>query len=386
MSKASVLCLCVLFLVYCAAGEKQFRGVRRLLVNTTAGTSMLDPSLSFKPWFPQGQFGAACNLNSDCLSGSCSTFYKVCVEAGCQASCYTNPLNTFCWAGFCYPKQSIGGRCRINSDCSNNKCYYGYCSYFSPPTCSVTWPSCPAGTYCGDVNFGSGYCYSQLPAGTPCDTSNQCQTNYCDYTKKCALAATCPACAPSQYCSPATNYQCVWKLADGASCTAVTASQCQSNFCNPTLNVCTKAPGSPCYGPGSSICPQGQYCQLAFAGWTCALSKANDAPCASNSECQSNFCNTDLAVCTTAPGNACWPSTFNTCPRGQYCAWGWLSYQCTVLKSGGQYCAQDSECFTQYCLYNVCTTNTVAFSKGGNSVVPAPVPAAVPSTEVTKGT
>lgn len=416
----------------------------------------------------RGRFGEGCKQNSDCLSNSCSTYYKVCVEAGCSATCSNNP-STFCWSGFCYPLQPLGGNCRSNSECTSSRCYYGTCSLVAPPSCLDLVAPCAAGTYC---SFG--FCYLKLPSGSPCTSSDQCLTHSCgsdgrcsDTPPRCSCAddscstacpfrtycssdnyclpkgadgrpcssneacesnlclnnwcaaqrPTCPPCLPSQYCDDSTLL-CTPKRPTYAACTS--GPQCQTTYCNTLLNLCTPPEGAPCspqstqplptqsstqgssprtatpfpqLQPAAQPCPRGQYCQAGIAGWTCTLQKTSNAPCSSNTECQSNYCTPNLKLCTPPEGLTCTPSLpsptlslpsatsvpsapqtlarstvsqsqsqfqsqQSPCPKGQYCQ-QWLpgSGSCALLKPAEQSCGGDSECQSAYCnvYFRVCT-------------------------------
>lgn len=288
-------------------------------------------------------FGAGCSVNSDCQSGACSTFYKICAESGCSGTCSWNP-NAFCWSAFCYQKQPINGRCRVNSDCSSDKCYFGYCSNTSPPTCNycVNCPSsCPVGSYCGDVqktgvDIGSGYCYSTLPTGTPCEYNNQCDTKYCDSTNRCAMPSTpalCPLCVNGYYCDKLTHYQCVPKKAFGSYCSS--GYECQSGYCNSQQQCGQQAP---------TICPfcvPGYYCDQT-TGFQCLPKKANWLPCSSSYECISGNCNSN---------KQCSPQHLSICPLciiGYYCDKS-TNYQCVSKKSDGSYCSSAYECTSGFC-------------------------------------
>lgn len=304
--------------------------------------------------------GTPCTSNNQCSSNWCSNG-RCATAAPPQCSCPGCggcPSNTYCDGTACRPKLNNGGYCFAGYQCQSNNCQGQFCAPATQQCGCVGCPLCPSHQYCSsgyqcinklalgstcsaDSQCQSSYCHPTLRVcfnlGTPCSGPN----------------AYCPA---GQYCqsNPLSGFYCANKKQNGYDCGSNT--ECQSNYCHPTQRVCANNNvGTPCSG-SNSYCPPGQYCQSGFAGWTCVPKKSNGVACYSGSECQSNYCHPTLRVCysqSNGGGNTC-SGWGGACPAGQYCLSGFAGWTCVPKKPLKSYCTAEFECLSQVCYLNKC--------------------------------
>jgi hypothetical protein len=221
-----------------------------------------------------------------CTSADCSSGNNVCFATGLGGNYCVNPA----WIGRAVPMgSSIGGHTCM----SNEQCRSGWCNITSTggvcaDTCCATsdMVQCVAGTWCqfgafpGAVAFDRsyvGYCATGGAWGnrSPCTANSACQSELCDTTTMygclaaCRSSANCSGAAESCVYLPwprsnptaivAACYGASGTAAEGASCTK--NSDCSSQFCDPTSQVCTDV----CFA--NSDCPK--------AGWRCRPEPVN---------------------------------------------------------------------------------------------------------------
>ena len=106
------------------------------------------------------------------LSNTCSNSKKDGIETGidCGGACFSCAVNS---------------SCAVNNDCSTNYCANKKCVLTS---CADTVQNGPSGKVETDVDCG-GHCGATCENGKKCADDNDCESNYCDGTKRCVEAS-----------------------------------------------------------------------------------------------------------------------------------------------------------------------------------------------------
>jgi hypothetical protein len=213
--------------------------------------------------------GQTCVSDSDCTSGNCGEYSKLCrvaVGATCTPKvdceeCATYGTSTWCTRpcaddSICNGNKCIGFAGEANTyDCQPNcssACPVSCSNYTDPNTSAVLGQYCPLSTWVS----------SPRPDGSPCSTGSDCTSNDC-YLGRCETPCT-------------TASQC----ATGYSCASVWCSGVACGFCLPncggdseascSYGTCSLLGGFPTGGasvcslllPSGSICGNGDQCSL----------------------------------------------------------------------------------------------------------------------------
>ncbi|MBM4343172.1 MAG: matrixin family metalloprotease [Deltaproteobacteria bacterium] len=338
-----------------------------------AGQGCQKPTSSPGTCVPLGTkaIGAPCAANLECSSGLCANLgagpvcAKPCTANGqCAADQVCTGLSGGGGACVAAPKKiADGGACKASSECASNLCVGNATTGLCVAACAASKP-CASGFDCVPLQGGGGACLkaaTKKPAGQPCQTSGDCQSNLCiaDTPTSGICLDECTTAAPC-----AAGFACQ-KLQSGKSaCFQLGPAQvgekcaesldCQSAKCliDGSKNYCTKA----CAAAGD--CPCGMSCAAVTGGKVCAIGpKVACVPvgqvCAAASECASAACVAKVCV------EVCSIFSANSCPTGQKCmrlqpgaAEGVCAKSGTVADGGA--CSKDAECASGFCHEGAC--------------------------------
>lgn len=310
-----------------------------------------------------GEEGQPCVLNNECLSGFCeSNWLMSCTTGEVDAYCDSNED---CLLGFCdtsyvvsEPKCTTGGEgsyCAQDSEClselycdlgsnicsitdgqidsgcgSNSDCLSGFCNQIEY-YCTDGSPlnGCSNGSQCA-----SGYCNTDFMECTtgelnqPCGANGDCISNYCGYDYN-AASSFCTDGSIDSGCS--NNSSCASGYCDGSNWKCTTGAldsgcnnnnQCQSKLCSSVTNLC--------------------------------ISGEVDTSCTVAQECSNGFCGG--GKCTNGVTGV------DTCELGEDCVSGYCDTSSGFCKADGAIgsaCGLHSECDSEFCSSNVCTTPTL---------------------------
>ena len=278
---------------------------------------------------------------------------------------------------------AAGVACTSDVDCASGNCLGGYCcKYSSNPHCTAckVWDKSNSANIPGSTatdgtctTCASGYSLNKeacgLPAGATCSASSDCASSYClgptGSMKCCASSADtayCSACGSNGKCATCNaGYAIVGSSTtcsnsnDGAQCTA--DSGCTSGKC---LKMCCSAANAPnCAACGAS--GQCVSCNVGYAlsGTACVVSNGAGAPCAHDSDCSSNTCMVNCCSSSVTSCTLCDTSgTCVGCSNGYAASSG--SCVSTTLSPGGAQCASSaspSQCASGYCLNGNCCSS-----------------------------
>jgi hypothetical protein len=323
-----------------------------------------------------GAAGDACQSPQECRSGFCNYPKGVCDDGGrtgdpCAAA--SDCRAGYCDAGgHCAEYQAPGGSCAADGECSNGHCDPGTsrCGLPDGATCSYADSDCQSGN-CDDTSHT---CVPKLPDGSPCTSSVECESSYCNYsTQTCTEHCyTDEECGAGRWCNWSSN-TCLDQKADGSSCQD--DNECLGGLCN-FDEQCAPQPqvGDPCSGYGE--CPLEAFCG---AGGTCQERKGPGDSCPSLDSCLAPFFCIDgrcqmmnleckparagemcayLRVCDdqsycdlmggivckarAGAGESCTSS--DTCQIDLYCAAATSGMECQPRKAAGETCASAAEC------------------------------------------
>jgi hypothetical protein len=194
--------------------------------------------------------GAACNDDTECVSGTCDT-------SGCTTG-------ASCCAGICAATPTIVA---LGADCTS-------------PTVA-----CPDDSFCTGGTIAT--CVAKIPAGQPCVSLTECVAGL--------LCVSDPTTG---------NATCGTFPAHGASCTASQFCDSASDYCDLTTGICTSrvAPGGACQ-PADVSCVAYATCDATTS--TCLALGGAGAACTSASACLSAFCSGSGRCAVPPPATVC---------------------------------------------------------------------------------
>jgi hypothetical protein len=225
---------------------------------------------------------------------------------------------------------------------------------------------CKGGAFCdkGSLETCPGTCASLQTSGLPCRTTAQCvdglicrdgacgeplvEGDECTVPLTAAMGTGYRECPPGLVClGSSNNLRCqsiatVFAAKSGEQCQATgklceLGLVCQSQSAGSTTGICaaTSANGGTCRPAIPSQCPSGQYCKDSRANVSARAPAGTDGIC-------SDLPN-DGKSCETAVG----------CQPGAAC---FDDDTCHSLKTVGQQCSENRECYGGSCLADTCTT------------------------------
>lgn len=204
------------------------------------------------------------------------------------------------------------------------------------PGPDLTAPTCTDGTQNGNETGVD--CGGSCPAcanGQPCNSSADCQSNYCNGGRVCAT----PNCVDNERNGTETGVDCGGGICpacrDGEGCNGST--DCTSGFCHPDTRFCTAPLCNDGYRNGNET---GLDC-----GGSCPVCP-NGQACNSSTDCQSGYCNGTLCAtptCTDGARNG--PETGIDCGGG-----------CPNGCPNGTVCTGNADCQSGYCNGTSCAT------------------------------
>ena len=228
--------------------------------------------------------GKNCDVNSDCLSGVCSTTHT-CAASTCENGAKDPGETDVDCGGTMCPGCGLTKACLSGSDCLTH-----FCNAVSL-TCVAS--QCLDGTKNGtetDVDCG-GSCGNDCKVGQTCKSGGDCASGTCGANNTCVATqcmdgvkdgaetdkdcggGTCPGCALNQGCADGTR-------------------DCLSMFCNQMTRVCV---ADQCHDGAVD----GSESDIDCGGPTCPHCSVNQG-CKSGSDCTSTFCNRDTLKCVAS--------------------------------------------------------------------------------------
>ena len=268
--------------------------------------------------------GKSCSLSSECKSGMCFPTPGGSSKA-CRDKC--EPIDPFCSGAYkcialpgdmtgkkggcipfsVLPESSAGSPCQASWECESNYCYYDSELGQSAcrQTCDVGADNCPADLKCLDVGGGQGACLpapAPQPEGAWCLHHHECITGYCVELPGTGKKYCRNACTPGSGCQIGT--ECVF-------------------YDDPTVGACMP------------------------------VGKAVGDVCSSSTECTTQVCWADsgLPTCMLPCVNA-------VCPDGYSC-FALSPYGPVCLEAAGDYdvgaaCTKGTQCKTGLCIDGMC--------------------------------
>jgi hypothetical protein len=315
--------------------------------------------------------GSTCSSTSECRSGFCDSYARVCTEPLANGEACSGP--EWCESGHCDsatwqcatapPRQPEGSPCTDATECeeglSCDTVCYRQCWDESP---------CPEGQYCGYANRTM--CLPLGEDGAGCDDDEGCVSGYCNDADQCGtrpgIGDPCFGygdCYPRGYCSGGV---CVERARPGRPCDsydsclqpylclegrcrlislscepASVGEQCtylqfcdESSYCGTSFRCVRRVGlGESCSGIPNE-CEAGLYCAYdEAAGMTCQDGATAGDPCGAEMPCvDGTTCVDD--VCTEETGEECTWS--EDCPAGTFC--DDRSERCIPLLGEGDAC------------------------------------------------
>lgn len=126
---------------------------------------------------PRGKLGDGCY--GTCTTSGNSTSCSGGGASNGNATCYTND-GVFCGeSGNCEQLAGAGQSCSGGGCVAGHYCGNGTCTpqLGAGGDCGGSWEACNAQTYCND----EGKCAARQQNGADCQSSDECQSDYCDY-------------------------------------------------------------------------------------------------------------------------------------------------------------------------------------------------------------
>jgi hypothetical protein len=271
--------------------------------------------------------GAACFFDGECQSGICSNASGSCTSPRANGLACARDLecqSEYCdlFFGECAPMANPGEECASGLD---RECADGWCNtpdFFSPSACTGENEEevCDSNT-CSDPV--SGFCLE-------CVVDEDCNTGLCDTdTNQCLNV-------------------CVALLDDGETCSA--HADCASGVCVPDANVCGTPPfadGSPCASDDQC---ESEFCNFGALPPVCATPPlANGQPCYLSSHCESRVCFEGSCQNGAGAGTECGPGLRPCDPATFFCDLEAANPQCTLIRETGEDCTRDAECRSNFC-------------------------------------
>jgi len=222
---------------------------------------------------PRQTFASAANNSDGCKEDSDCANSEYCARKGLDVR-----------KNICKTKLSHGKACTDKRQCSTNRCSWGFCA--DADECQSS-SDCLSGQYCGDPISGKQSCKTLKSRGQTCTKASQCSTNRCSWGF-CADAHECRSnsdCGSNQYCGdPISGKQsCKTLKRQGQACTK--ANQCSTGRCS--WGFCADA--DECRS--NSDCSRSQYCGDPISGKRkCKALKSRGQACTKGSQCTSGKC------------------------------------------------------------------------------------------------
>lgn len=213
---------------------------------------------------------------------------------------------------------AANGVCANSAECKSQSCMVptcgmaccmGTCVGDTPPpveiaigqSCATTSSRCVAGAFC-DM---TATCAALKPSGATCNSSNECDYELgCAGTPRvCKALPTVGQACPDALCRDSGSYcnssgMCVMVGLPSATC--ATAADCSAYYTCDATKHCAPGPrlGEACSSTARCF-DDATFCDPVSS--TCKALEANGTACTSNSQCQTNNCDTASQTCATKP-------------------------------------------------------------------------------------
>ncbi len=300
-----------------------------------------------------------------CTSGVCDTKDNECGYANGDGPCTGGNGDLVCRSGNCGSNGTCVG-CTMDSQCSG-----------ATPVCNTTSGLCVQCTSSTQCSSGTPVCDATSSTCVPCNGDNgSTASDPCSTTSEpfCFLSGSmmgqCGKCATDSDCQghtgdicDTTSGLCVTGCDSDAQCGAT--QWCNNppgaaGTCVPKLSNGTPLPGTP---SDVSTCTTAVGMRVCVSG-VCdtkdnACGYANgDGPCGGNAQCRDNTCDPSTMTCmpstssSSSSGSAGMCVTDSDCPSSEFCQGG----NCVPLLPIGKACTRSSQCQSDDCDQNVCST------------------------------
>lgn len=237
--------------------------------DTSTRNARLVPSVCNAVFVGLGSEGEPCVLDEECSSGTCTI--PSCGELCCSGICRAAPLLS-----------GVGGPCELDLDCSHDL-------------------FCGRDSRCATLGSDAAICDddAECAYGFACIGPNQLMPGNCRAQPRIGEACLYMRCA--ELGATCTAGTCIAVGLPGTTCSS--DDDCSEfALCDASSGTCVELPvlGEACNGS----CAGEAWCDLSASN-TCLAPQPNTAPCFSNDQCESLFCEEGIAFDACAAHFAC---------------------------------------------------------------------------------